>query len=186
MSDTETTEAVAAHAAGILAWLRENQPEEVELWNGPASADAIRAAELALGRALPEDYKAFLAIHDGQSNDTAAFVEGPSLMRVEDLAEQHQRLIHLIEDGDPDMDKDEVDPEVQPLWFSPEWIPIARSARGRDFLCLDFAPTKKGRVGQVILMVIDFDERTLVANSFTELLARFVQDAEEGEIHFIR
>nr|WP_276599451.1 SMI1/KNR4 family protein [Nannocystis sp. SCPEA4] len=74
--------------------------------------------------------------------------------------------------------------EDKPVFYSPGWIPIGCSPRGRDFLCLDFDPAKGGKAGQVILFVTDFNERFQVAPSFAELLTVFLKEAKAGEIEF--
>ena len=51
----------------LHTWLRENAPAGYGDLRLGASAEAIRAAERAMGLKLPADIKASYRIHDGQS-----------------------------------------------------------------------------------------------------------------------
>ena len=167
----------------IKAWLKKHQPSELELWEQPPATDeAIAAAEEALGLSLPEDYKEYLRIHNGQS-DVATFVEA-ALIPVGEIAGKRLDLLSLVDEDNEDIDNEEVDDEVKPVYFSEGWVPIGCSARGRDFLCIDYDPTPKGTIGQIIVFVVDFDERSVVAKNFGDLLDEFLKQAEEGELEF--
>jgi cell wall assembly regulator SMI1 len=169
----------------VEAWLRENQPGALKEFRSPAPAGAVAKAEEALGRSLPDDYKAFLAIHDGQEVG-GPMVEWATLLPVEDIAEQYASLVSLdpgADEGEEEIEY-ETDGKVKAIFYSPAWIPIGRSPRGRDFLCLDFDPPKRGKPGQVILFVTDFSERCQVAPSFADLLSVFLKEAKAGEIEF--
>lgn len=58
-----------------------------------------------------------------------------------------------------------MDPEIKAVEYNPRWIPIGRSARGRDYLCLDMDPSEKGHLGQIILTAVDCDDHFLIARS---------------------
>jgi cell wall assembly regulator SMI1 len=164
----------------VSDWLAKTHPAALKTFRKPATAAAIAKAEKALGRLLPDDYKVFLAIHDGQEPD-GPMVEWATLLPVDQIAVTYKRLVKL----DPGEDDEfEADKKVKPVFYSKGWIPIGCSPRGRDFLCLDFDPAKGGKAGQVILFVIDFNERFQVAPSFAELWGVFLKDAKAGEIEF--
>jgi cell wall assembly regulator SMI1 len=171
---------VAGRWTAIAAWLDQRAPWQLKHYRAPASAAAIADAERVLGRALPDDYKEFLALHDGSDTDVM-FVEQCSPMAIGAVPRKQKDLLGLIGDAGP-VAADEVDPEIRPVFFSPGWIPIAVSPRGRDFLCIDFDPTPAGRSGQIILVVIDFDTRKRVAADFTDLLGRLFAELQSGEI----
>jgi cell wall assembly regulator SMI1 len=181
-ANAKSPPSVAERWDKLAEWLRKNEPEALKEFRSPATPKAIAAAEKALGRALPDDYKAFLAIHNGQKID-GPMVESASLLRVEEIAARYKRLCRM-EAGEDEESEYDTDKKVKPLFYSPGWIPIACSPRGRDFLCLDFDPAKAGKPGQVILFVTDFNERFQVAPSFAELLTVFLKEAKAGEIDF--
>jgi len=165
----------------LEGWLAKNQPQALKQFRPPASASAISQVEKALGRALADDYKEFLAIHDGQEIG-GPMVESATLLPVEEVVARYERLLTL--DAGDEESEYESDNKVKPTFYSRGWIPIGCSPRGRDFLCLDFDPAKAGKPGQVILFVTDFNERFQVAPSFAELLSVFLKEAKAGEIEF--
>jgi hypothetical protein len=62
------------------------------------------------------------------------------------------------------------------------WIPISRSARGRDYLCIDLDPAPGGVRGQIVEYVADDSARPLVAKSFADLLSLYFEQAQTGAI----
>lgn len=168
--------------ARIADWLDENYPSALEDFNGPADDATIATAEGALGRTLPEEYATFLHLHNGQK-PYAPMVHTCSLFAVETLAENHRRLVKLFKDP-ASLPRDAVEEGIEPIEYSPSWIPIGSSARGRDFLCLDLAPAAGGHVGQVILIAVDDDPRELVAKDFQDFLSLYFEELQTGEIEF--
>ena len=69
----------------IAAWLEGEFPQALAGFSPPASPTAIAAAERELGVTLPDDYKQFLAIHNGQAEFEPMVGQG-SLLPVEKLA----------------------------------------------------------------------------------------------------
>jgi cell wall assembly regulator SMI1 len=164
----------------IASWLAEHRPELLEQFRPPATPGALAAAEQAIGRALPDDYKRFLLRHDGQV-ERAPMVETCSLFPVGSLAAEYQTVQGLFESRRP-IGADLAGEGVRAIECSPGWIPIGRSAQGRDFLCLDLDPAPGGRAGQIIQISVVFAERPRVATSFTELLSVFFEQLQTGEI----
>lgn len=168
--------------ATIRKWLEQNSLETLESFAPPASQNAIEVAETALDQTLPADYKAFLAIHNGQS-DIGPMIGTCSLFPVGKLAEAYEWVETLNDEQDEgEVDAEECGPGIRPVSFSPGWIPIGRSARGRDYLCIDLDPAPGGVSGQIIQMSVDFSDRPLIAKSFTEMLSVFFEQMQTGEI----
>ncbi|MCW5831671.1 MAG: SMI1/KNR4 family protein [Labilithrix sp.] len=82
------------------------------------------------------------------------------------------------------MDPDQVGEGVRAVDYCDAWIPISRSARGRDFLCIDLDPAPGGTRGQIIEYVVDSEARPRVAASFADLLGKYFEQAQTGEIDF--
>jgi cell wall assembly regulator SMI1 len=164
----------------IVAWLEEQRPDVLETFRPPTTASAIAAAEEELGRPLPDSYKRFLAIHDGQE-DASPMVGTCSLFPVGSLAGEF-RSLHALFEAEGAVDEDLAGPGVRPVECAHGWVPIGRSARGRDFLCIDLDPASGGRPGQIVQLSIDFDDRPLVAASFADLLSLFYTQLQTGEI----
>lgn len=172
---------VAARWKTIESWLRERHPELLEELRPPAQADAIAAVEKDLGQKLPDDYKRFLAIHDGQKPN-AAMVGTCALLPVAEVPVRHRRLASLMQDAEEEMDPELADPGVRAAAFLPGWVPIGVSARGRDYLCIDLDPAEGGTSGQIIEVSVDFDDRPKIAASFADLLSLYFEQLQTGEI----
>lgn len=164
----------------IDTWLEREHPSRRAEFLPGASAAAIVSAEAALGVEFPVEYREFLALHDGQQPG-APMVESASLLPLEEVVRRHAILGDLFPQRAA-IEPSEVDAEIRAVELSASWIPIGVSARGRDVLCLDLDPTTEGTSGQVILVVLDDDVRALVAPSFADLLARYFEEAQIGEI----
>jgi cell wall assembly regulator SMI1 len=68
---------------------------------------------------------------------------------------------------------------IRDVWWHPSWIPIVESGTG-DYFCLDTAPLKPDRVGQVLLFLQNRPERPLVAGSLSAWFDRIARDLVEG------
>lgn len=161
----------------IAAWLEREHPHVLAQWNPPASEEAIAAAEKQLGVTFPPDYRTFLALHNGQDHYAAMVGLGP-LLKVEAIAETRGNIF-----GDEtEIDAELVGEGVRAIEYSRRWIPITLSARGRDNLCLDLDPAPGGSSGQIIEYIADANERPLIAKSFADLLSKYFEQAQTGEI----
>lgn len=168
---------VRARWTTIAAWLEAEHPSALAHWKPPATEAQIAAAEQKLGVTFPADYRAFLLIHDGQE-DGAPMVGLGSLLSVSDVASARENIFGEDKPVDPEL----VGEGVRAVEYSPKWIPISVSARGRDNLCLDLDPAPGGAIGQILEYIADADERPLVAKSFADLLSKYFEQAQTGEI----
>src|SRR5437667_8254957 len=76
----------------IHNWLDANAPEGYSHLRPGGSAEAIRAAEDAMGLKLPADAKASYRIHDGQGNEPGLIgAEGWRLLTLQEMAEAWRR-----------------------------------------------------------------------------------------------
>ena len=73
------------------------------------------------------------------------------------------------------------DPGVDPSYrLGSTRIPIANDS-AHCFLCVDLAPIKEGRVGQVIMIDDEFSVALKLCNSVSELVSSFASDLEQGK-----
>lgn len=165
--------------AAIAAWLATHAADVLASFLPPATADEITAAERALGTQLPVELRQFYAIHGGQAPG-GPMVDTCSLLPVAEIATRRDRLARLLKPDD--FDPSETDEAIQSAAWSPGWIPIGCSARGRDYLCVDLEPGPGGAVGQIIELGVDHDERIVVATSFAELLGLFYEQLQADEL----
>ncbi len=174
----EATGSLAERWKTVAAWLGAQHPGVLATFRPPATEAQIAAAEKALGVDLPEDYRAFLAIHDGQE-ELAPMVEFCSLLPVAELASSREEHAHLF--GDAAVDEDEaVDAGIALVAWNRAWIPIGKFMR--SVMVLDLAPTPEGTPGQIFVAHSDDDRRALLAPSFTELVARYFRELQDGTI----
>ena len=165
----------------IEAWLGANVPVLFAELNAPAAPDEIAAAESAIGVAFPAEFRASLAVHDGQRLADATFGQWEpfDLRRV---VERWRSLAERVATGTfPDHDEPHIQTRgpVRPRWWSRAWIPIAADGTG-DLLAIDLEPPPGGDLGQVILFQHDTPYREVVASSFGAWLQQIAALLESG------
>jgi cell wall assembly regulator SMI1 len=148
----------------IHAWLDENAPAGYGDLRPGASADAIQAAETAMGLKLPADVKASYRVHDGQGNEPGLIGgEGWCLLPLEDMVAWWRK------------------------WCEPsdrfrECVPVAWGGAG-DCIFLDLRPTAESS-GCVIVQRGDTDGPDPVAASFRAWLEEFADKLEDEEFSY--
>lgn len=154
-----------------------------------ATEREIEEAELTLGVRFPDDYRASLALHDGQElddDDDGAVAWLPGAEWLGSLAS----LVRCWQQDRPSIDAAMLaersewldrSGRVRQAHFHPRQIPIAGS-RFWDYgrLLIDLAPGPNGTEGQVIAR--DDIELTWLAPSFRVLLAMIARDLEDGTL----
>lgn len=146
----------------------------------PATEAQIAAAESVLGVRFPDDYRASLLVHDGQSDD-AQVSWLPYAQRLGSL----ESLVKCWQDdrsmfSEPDEKFFDDDDKVEQTHLHPKHIPIAGSAYwDYDRLMLDYAPGSSGTEAQVIARNdIDLEH---VAPTFTALLQECAKRIQRGD-----
>lgn len=178
-AEHKATGTVAERWQQIRAWLAEHHPSALQHFRPGATGEQIAVAEAALGVMLPSDYKEFLQLADGQE-EFSPWVGLGSLFPIADVVEAKQNIVG----EETPVDAGSVDPGVRAVDYSEQWIPISRSARGRDYLCIDLGPAPGGTIGQIVEYIVDSNARRVVAKSFADLLALYFEHAQTGEIDF--
>lgn len=148
----------------IHVWLDANAPAGYGNLRPGASAEAIQAAETAMGQKLPADVKASYRIHDGQGDEPGLIGgEGWCLMTLQDLVKFWRKWC-----------------KRSPRYRS--CVPIAWGGAG-DYIFLDLAPDAN-TPGQVIVQRSDTDGPDLVAASFRAWLEDFADKLEDDEFAY--
>ncbi|MDE1465115.1 SMI1/KNR4 family protein [Spartinivicinus poritis] len=190
----------------IESWFKQNEPAFLASLGAGASNTAINELQSAIGLNLPEDYKAFLAIHDGEGSlscdpgsieakqeDEVPLVCGimpfhGDLLPTEEIVAYRNQLIVCVEDLEDDQALQQLAeqcPEVQPVFYDSNWIPIAADP-GLYEVFIDLNPTSTGKPGQVF---IDSKEplcRELLASSFNDLLKKYADGLEQGIYQIVK
>jgi cell wall assembly regulator SMI1 len=167
----------------LKRWLEQNAPALLATMQPGATDAEIIELENHLGTRLPADYRAFLALSNGQlENAEFGFADG-ELLSAESVNAQWMIWKELLDNG---TFKDSIsDPQagIRNDWWNPRWIPFTHDGGG-NHLCLDLDPANGGTIGQVITMEHDNGERVLMFDSFSEWLEQLVNDLESGQIVF--
>jgi len=149
-------------------------PEALAALNPPALEEHRRAVETIFGAELPEDYVAWLALHDGCHESS-----GPFEWELNDLASvirSKKVLDGLLLDDEIFADADE---GIEPPWWHRQWVPFASNGSG-DHLFIDLKSTVEGERGRVMKYLRDSSRRTVVAPSFLDWVSRNAVDFFEG------
>jgi cell wall assembly regulator SMI1 len=148
----------------IHAWLDANAPEGYGHLRPGASAEAIRAAEKAIGLKLTDDIKASYRIHDGQGNEPGLIGgEGWCLLSLREIIEQWGRWSR----SDP---------------RDARCVPVAWGEVG-DYVFLDLDPTSDPP-GRLMVQRRDSDDPDPVAPSFRSWLESFADQLDDGEFAY--
>ena len=168
----------------LTTWLRINAPQLLLTLQPGATQQAIVDLERRLGVRLPDDYRAFLALCDGQRIGAAfRFYNAEELLCTTKILTHWQHWNGLLEAGAFESYQSEPDAGIRTDWWNAKWIPFTHDLGGHSS-CLDLNPAKGGTVGQVITMWRDSEERELMYGSFTAWLTHVVAGLESGKIVF--
>ena len=177
---------VSASWQRLEAWLKAHAPKVHDSLGPPATDEAIRALETAVGVTLPEELRAAYRLHDGQSRDLTLVPPaesgdaGYSLLSLERIAGEWKSWKGLLDGGDFAGQVSGPDAGIRDDWWNPTWLPLTTNGGG-DSHCLDLAPAAGGVSGQVITMVHAEAKRELAARSFGEWLAALADELAQGE-----
>jgi cell wall assembly regulator SMI1 len=129
----------------------------------PSSEAAIVGAETLFERALPVDYRALLAIADGQDEGGLALFDPEALLLP--IAKVIEQWLYTAKFVVRELDFEPVAPDmaVRPLVWHPTRIPIAVDYLGHGPF-LDLWPGPAGTVGQVITLVTECDFEVIGAS----------------------
>src|SRR5207237_6737894 len=133
------------------------------------------------GVQFPDDFLASYQIHDGQGRNAGrSFVperwwhDPYDLLPLKEIARARSIWKDLLDKGEFRGRKSRPGNGVRSDWWHPGWVPFAGNGSG-NFLCIDLAPTDKGRVGQVVEMRHDSRWRRRLAVSFADFLRELAE-----------
>jgi cell wall assembly regulator SMI1 len=145
----------------IHDWLDENAPAGYGDLRPGASADAIRAAEQAMGVQLPADVQTSYRVHDGQGSEPGLIGgEGWCLLPMQEIVTSWRKW---CEQSDRFRER----------------VPVAWGGAG-DYIFLDLSPAATPP-GYVIVQRGDTDGPDPVATSFRSWLEEFAARLEADE-----
>jgi molybdopterin molybdotransferase len=107
----------------LMDWFTANAPELLKTFRPGASEAEIADLEAHIGLELPDDFRTFLQMCNGQFRDRKARFYSGDLMPVEDIKSDWSMMQDLLEKG---TFKDSVSypgKGVKKAWWSPAWVP---------------------------------------------------------------
>lgn len=144
--------------------------------NKSVSLTDIDILESVINAKLPDDFKVFYTINNGQKLGSPGLIECEELLSIQRIIEEWKVWNSLLVSKDFEQDNipytSTPDAEIKNDWWNPLWIPFTHDGSG-NYYCLDLDPTDKGTYGQIIRMWHDDPERSLEATSFTEWIVNF-------------
>ncbi len=164
--------------------LTDNAPKQRNSLAEGATIDQIRKLESQLGTTLPKQFVESYSIHNGQKEECDFIPDkfGTFFLRqIKDIFQDWKFWNQLNDSGEFEDRLATPDKGVATDWWNRGWIPFASNGGG-DHFCIDLAPTKGGKVGQVIKMQHDDSNRKLLAWSFAAWLHQLANALEEGEL----
>lgn len=138
----------------------------------PTTAARITKAEKKLKVSLPEDYKAWLTLHDGEDHSDERIEWMPAggrLLPLDTTLERWEEEQEYAQEADEDTQDDD---RILNVVRHPKRIVIAGNQWGDgDNTYLDLIPGPKGTPGQVIVATTECDFE-VVGTSFVDFLER--------------
>ena len=136
----------------IEGFLKEHIPTVIATLNGPATEEALNLLESEVGHTIPNDFKSYLLVHNGQEDPSRlqALCEEGTLLSSEAIIKTYRMLNEINESLD-----------VSPIeWWSRKYLPIT-DCEG-DHLALNL------ETGEVVMHVHDSGIEEGIAGSFKE------------------
>lgn len=156
---------------------QERSPKGYQRYFVPGASDrALASLEKHVGQELPEDFKAFYRVHDGQGRKAFGLVFGLELLSLRRIKQEWDNWKRVGEDINPELARlmsSEPKGCVKPLYVNLKWIPFTTDQTGTH-LGIDFDPDRKGVVGQVIAFGRNENKKKVLARSFRDYIHLFV------------
>lgn len=146
-------------------------------FNAPVLPQEIDALEAIIGKNLPQDFKDFYLISNGNASNSVRLFNGLRLLNVTEMMEIWQSMKTIKASGAFVIDgiaiKADTDIEIKSDWWNENWLPITDNMSG-DYLMIDCDPTDKGSYGQVFNFWHDASYRSLEATSFENFIKQTI------------
>lgn len=171
----------------IKNWIEANHPVMLTTLNDGASSLDFQRLEALTEKELPEDFKGFYRVHNGQNRTTYLnLFDGDLLLEIDCIIDDWQTWKIVLPEINANcramFDQPAAsspDKGIKSDWWNLAWVPITTNGSG-DSYCLDLDPSAEGTYGQIIRMWHDNPQRELIAPSFREWIYSFISDLEKG------
>ena len=170
----------------IDEWLKENAPKWRPLRKG-ASPDQIKRAETKLGIRMPAELRNLYLGHAGSRSEAQVFPSPDDIshyfMSLTEAVNEWKMLNKLLKGGDFEGLTPDSHQAIRNEWWNERWIPFASNGGG-DYFCVDMAPTKQGKKGQVITHNHESGQHKLLAPSIRDWLGKLANGLEDKTFCF--
>ena len=170
----------------IDQWLKENAPKWRPLRKG-ASPDQIKRAETKLGIRMPAELRNLYLGHAGSRSEAQVFPSPDDIshyfMSLTEAVNEWKMLNKLLKSGDFEGLTPDSHQAIRNEWWNERWIPFASNGGG-DYFCVDMAPTKQGKKGQVITHNHESGQHKLLAPSIRDWLGKLANGLEDRTFRF--
>jgi cell wall assembly regulator SMI1 len=165
----------------LEAWLQQHLPELLADLNPGCTDDQLAALEQRLGCQLPEDFKAFYKIHNGQQDEATGLFFGLPYLSLEAIDEQWSMWQELSTEDFANEMTGTAYPEgaIIPTYINLKWIPLTEDGSG-NHLGIDLDPGPTGTLGQIINFGPDEIDRFAIAPSLTAFLRWMLDQYQSG------
>ncbi|MDO5105243.1 SMI1/KNR4 family protein [Capnocytophaga sp.] len=165
----------------IIAIIKDINPKAYQSLNPPATDAEIERLEREVGVPLPESFKAYLKVCNGQQhNDYEYLLLGyNAFLSVDEMIASRQLQLDLFADEEP-IDH-LAENKIKPVIWDKNWLPFA-NYEGSSMLILDFNAGKNGKNGQVFTHFpgADFEaDEVVIADSFAEFSQKVLTSLQE-------
>jgi cell wall assembly regulator SMI1 len=152
--------------------------------DGVTDADVLQLEEEIKAK-LPIEFVDFYKVHNGQTSESAGFMECEEFLSFERILDEWGKWKYLLdrnafEENNKPITSDP-DTGIKNNWWNPLWIPITYDGSGNHY-CLDLDPTSEGNYGQIIRMWHDDASRSLIATSFKEWITDYSNKLNSGQL----
>lgn len=146
--------------------------------NTGASEEQLISLEKSINLSLPDDFKSFYRVHDGQHGGFGMFfgLEFLSIGSIEEEWNSWNEIIDMNNDSDfIESAGSEPAGFIKHLYVNPKWIPFTHDQSG-NHIGLDFDPDSKGRAGQIITFGRDDLVKIVKASSFADFIEKYIHE----------
>lgn len=163
---------VSSIMAEIEQILEQAFPDVIANLNDPVDEQALAALEGRLEITLPEDFREFYLLHNGE-RDRLGLIFGLPLLPLEEIYREWQAWQAVAAEDYFNLDFAVISVPagaIKEVYAHPGWLPFVKDGAG-NHIALDLDPAPKGRYGQVFNFGRHENTRYVIALSFTDFLA---------------
>ncbi len=160
----------------IVVLLQKLAPKRASELRPGASPQALDQIEKRLGQPLPDDYRASLAIHDGNASlSEFTYLGVDAAGEIRDAMNEEASLgsFEGLKIDAPEADT------LKPLWWHQGLVPFAQDSGGA-LLCVDLDPGPNGKKGQVVLFERGLGPAPTAFQGFADWLAHYRDALQAG------